>query len=54
MKNFNHAHVLSLIGLCLGYKKEPMVILPYMANRDLPAYIKYQSRVTSLRSLCKN
>lgn len=46
MKNFNHPHVLSLIGLCLGYKKEPMVILPFMANGDLRTYVKDQSKVT--------
>jgi len=45
MKNFNHPHVLSLIGLCLGYKKEPMVILPFMANGDLRTYVKDQSKV---------
>lgn len=45
MKNFNHPHVLSLLGLCLGYKKEPMVILPFMANGDLRSYIKVKNRV---------
>ena len=45
MKNFNHPHVLSLLGLCLGYKKEPMVILPFMANGDLRSYIKAKNRV---------
>jgi len=45
MKNFNHPHVLSLLGLCLGYKKEPMVILPFMANGDLRSYVKDKSRV---------
>jgi len=46
MKNFNHPHVLSLLGLCLGYKKEPMVILPFMANGDLRSYVKDKSRVS--------
>jgi len=46
MKNFNHPHVLSLLGLCLGYKKEPMVILPFMANGDLRSYVKDKTRVS--------
>lgn len=45
MKNFNHPHVLSLLGLCLGYRKEPMVILPFMANGDLRTFVKDKSRV---------
>jgi len=49
MKNFNHPHVLSLLGLCLGHKKEPMVILPFMANGDLRSYVKDKTRV-SVRS----
>jgi len=46
MKKFNHPHVLSLHGLCLGYRKEPMVILPFMANGDLRSYVKDKSRVS--------
>ena len=46
MKNFNHPHVLSLLGLCLGYRKEPMVILPFMANGDLRTFVKDKSRVS--------
>jgi len=48
MKNFNHPHVLSLLGLCLGYKKEPMVVLPFMANGDLRSFVKDKSRVSGL------
>jgi serine/threonine protein kinase len=50
MKNFNHPHVLSLLGLCLGFRKEPMVILPFMANGDLRTFVKDKSRV-SFKSL---
>jgi len=46
MKNFNHPHVLSLLGLCLGHKKEPMVVLPFMANGDLRSFVKDKSRVS--------
>lgn len=46
MKNFNHPHVLSLLGLCLGFRKEPMVILPFMANGDLRTFVKDKSRVS--------
>ena len=52
MKNFNHPHVLSLLGLCLGFRKEPMVILPFMANGDLRTYVKDKSRVCHFLAYC--
>lgn len=45
MKKFDHPHVLSLLGISLGHKKEPMVILPFMANGDLRSYVKDKTRV---------
>ncbi|ESO08015.1 hypothetical protein HELRODRAFT_133636, partial [Helobdella robusta] len=51
MKNFTHDHVLSLLGLCLGYKKEPMVVLPFMANGDLRSYVKDKKRSFTARQL---
>ncbi|ESO08582.1 hypothetical protein HELRODRAFT_110137 [Helobdella robusta] len=51
MKKFDHPHVLSLYGVCLGYKKEPMVILPYMPNGDLKSYVKEPNRQFTAREL---
>lgn len=40
MKDFDHPHVLGLSGVCLDNPtKEPLILLPYMANGDLKSYI---------------
>ena len=45
MKNFNHPHVLRLLGVCVNDQENPMVILPYMANGDLRSYVKDKKKV---------
>ena len=45
MKHFNHAHVLTLLGVCVPNHENPMVILPYMANGDLRSYVKDKKKV---------
>jgi len=45
MKNFNHPRLVSLIGLCLGSRFNPVVILPFMINGNLRTYIKDKSKV---------
>lgn len=45
MKNFNHPHVLKLLGVCVNSQENPMVILPYMANGDLRSYVKDKKKV---------
>jgi len=39
MKDFEHVHVLGVIGVSFDTDSSPMVILPYMANGDLRQYI---------------
>ena len=40
MKDFDHPHVLGLSGVCLDKPtREPLILLPYMANGDLKSYI---------------
>jgi len=39
MKDFEHVHVLGVIGVSFDVDSSPMVILPYMANGDLRQYI---------------
>ena len=51
MKHFNHAHVLTLLGVCVPNHENPMVILPYMANGDLRSYVKDKKKVASLHTL---
>lgn len=41
MRDFNHPNVLGLCGVCLDTpKKEPLIVLPYMANGDLRDYLR--------------
>ena len=40
MQKFNHLHVLSLIGVCIDAGEVPYIIMPYMANGSLLAYLK--------------
>lgn len=47
MSNFNHPRLVSLIGLCLSSRTNPIVILPFMPNGNLRTYIKDKSRVGS-------
>ncbi len=45
MKNFEHPHVLQLLGIAMSTDRYPMVVLPYMANGDLRSYVKEKTRV---------
>ena len=47
MKNFDHPHVLKLLGVCVTNHENPMVILPYMSNGDLRSYVKDKKKVCS-------
>ena len=40
MKNFNHHHVMELIGLCLNAGPSPYIVMPYMANGSLLHYLR--------------
>ena len=46
MKDFQHANVLSLIGISMSDGHIPMVILPYMGNGDLRTYISNPAKVS--------
>ena len=45
MKNFDHTHVLELLGVVISSGEYPMVILPYMAKGDLRSYVKDKKKV---------
>ena len=40
MKEFNHPHVLSLIGVCLDTGPGVSMVMPYMTNGSLKDYLK--------------
>ena len=40
MMQFNHANVMTLIGICTDVGEAPYIIMPFMANGSLLAYLK--------------
>ena len=40
MRQFNHPHVMGLIGVCLNAGPAPYIVMPYMANGSLLSYLK--------------
>ena len=40
MKNFKHPNVLNMIGVSLDTGVSPYIVMPYMANGSLLAYLK--------------
>ena len=44
MKNFSNLHVMSLKGVCLDGGPVPFIVLPYMANGSLAAYLKKERK----------
>ena len=52
MKNFSHSNVLTLRGVCLDGGTVPYLIMPFMANGSLLAYLK-KNRET-LIVICEN
>lgn len=47
MKNFNHKNILHLVGVSCGVKNgitRPYIILPFMVNKDLKAYLQCKRR----------
>ena len=40
MYDFNHSNVLTLKGVCLDGGTAPYIIMPFMANGSLLAYLK--------------
>ncbi|KAI1294776.1 Hepatocyte growth factor receptor [Halotydeus destructor] len=52
MKDFDHEHVLSLIGVSFSPDDgSPMVIIPYMANGDLLKYIRDEHNEPTISQL---
>ena len=50
MSTFNHIHVLTLKGVCLDGGPAPYIIMPFMANGSLLAYLKKNRKSLVLSS----
>ena len=40
MQNFKHPHVLNIVGVCVDGGPAPYIIMPFIANGSLLAYIR--------------
>lgn len=40
VKDFNHPHILSILGICLMPADNPMVVMPFVQKGDLRTYVK--------------
>ncbi len=52
MCNFDHPHVLGLIGISLDSNHSPYLLLPFMENGDLREFLK-NKRGTSVSNITK-
>ena len=50
MQQFRHENILTLIGICFK-GNEPMLVLPFMENGDLLAYIRSEDNSPTIRDL---
>ncbi|XP_077993209.1 uncharacterized protein LOC144447178 [Glandiceps talaboti] len=51
MKDFDHQHVLPLLGVCLQRGGIPLIVLPYMKNGDLKSFITNPQKDFVLKDL---
>ena len=52
MKNFNHPHVLNLIGVCVDGGSAPLLVVPFMANGSLLHYLKRERPKLTIAGHC--
>ena len=51
MREFDHPHILRLIGIALDKEDMPLVVLPYMKHGDLLSYIRNELNVSAIQLL---
>ena len=51
---FEHPNVLSLMGVCLDGGTAPYIIMPFMANGSLLAYLKSNRKLLVIYDLKKD
>ena len=54
MREFDHPHILRLIGIALDKEDLPLVVLPFMKHGDLLSYIRNEENVCLFKDLHKN
>ena len=52
MQDFDHPHVMSLIGVCLDAGSGIAIVMPYMANGSLLDYLKRERSTLELDEEC--
>jgi len=53
MKDFNHPHVLSLIGVCTAECETPMLLLPFCERGDLRTYLRDSKNIVVVADLVR-
>ncbi len=53
MQDFDHPHVMSLIGVCLDAGPGIAIVMPYMANGSLLDYLKKERSSLELDNDCE-
>ena len=53
MQDFDHPHVMSLIGVCLDAGPGIAIVMPYMANGSLIGYLKRERSSLELDIDCE-
>lgn len=46
MREFNHDHVLRLLGIVIDGDQSPLVVLPFMTHGDVLSYIRNENNVS--------
>ena len=52
MKDFNHPHVMPLIGVCLDVGPGTSMVMPYMANGSVLEYLRKERNGLKLNENC--
>ncbi len=53
MQDFDHPHVMSLIGVCLDAGPGIAIVMPYMANGSVIGYLKRERNSLELDDNCE-